>query len=217
MECLLESSPGETEHLLGPLRSLLRLYDKEKRSVGLYVTLESTADLITQRCYRILKNRGPEGSARFSPKHNLNVFFTSYCDALSLFIDLSLEVDVDDVQWWASKVQSICSREGRAKVYPRMFASVHRECSMLNCRPACRIWRGEILQRCKSMGWKVPGIFETLRDKYRKYDAQFDDDFPLRPYSQLELDQLVLPPLPNQGSPRSTGCRMPGAWSSELY
>ncbi|KAJ3520296.1 hypothetical protein NMY22_g12819 [Coprinellus aureogranulatus] len=116
IQAMLESSPGETEVILGSLRALVGTTDKhgkpafnfyhkslidflgdQDRSGGLHLEETAVVQFFQERYSQVIKNRGPQGSL---PPHRLNEFYRKYYQESCRYIDRNLQYDGSDVDWW---------------------------------------------------------------------------------------------------------------------
>ncbi|TEB40218.1 hypothetical protein FA13DRAFT_1808459 [Coprinellus micaceus] len=119
--CILESFPGETEHLLSPLVSLVRIVDakgnpdfyfyhqtlsdflKDPTRCGtLHIAKHEVTKFWVHRCVEILKNKGPQG--QIPPKDGSNGVVPEFCFMLSYCINHphKKEYDASHLDWWFS-------------------------------------------------------------------------------------------------------------------
>ncbi|TEB27834.1 hypothetical protein FA13DRAFT_858531 [Coprinellus micaceus] len=187
---LLESYPGETEHMLGTLTSLVRLADENgepsfhfyhkslldflrdpQRSSDLYVNWGNLVHFIKDRHCQTLQARGPQSQAT-------DQFLGLFCFYLAYYVDQDRRYTLGDVEWWLLHLDKSDWGSG----IPRMFASVHQQCKWYHCLPACGVWRKGILRHCREHGWRVPTRKEMLRDRFKKfqYDMGKPEEFPLQ-------------------------------------
>ncbi|TEB27779.1 hypothetical protein FA13DRAFT_856843 [Coprinellus micaceus] len=184
IKAFLETTPGETEYLLGDMTSLLGLSDGQgqtrfhfyhkslldflgdpKRSARLHVSVQSRRWFLEDRWYLILKHRGPQVVSPNAPYSSQDFLDQCFHRWYSKLLDTSRDFAKSDAEWWLSSKQQT-SQDCR-----EMFVHVHANCpSWYKCLPACKIWRREIIRHCKAKSWTVPGSRELLRDRFRKYD-----------------------------------------------
>ncbi|KAJ3539455.1 hypothetical protein NMY22_g4733 [Coprinellus aureogranulatus] len=115
IKAFMESSPGQTEVVLGRLTALVGLSDKhgqpafifyhkslndflddENRSGELHLELEERKQFLRERYYQVLKNRGPQG---YLPP-DLQEFYRMFWLEFRFCIDRNRQYDASDVGWW---------------------------------------------------------------------------------------------------------------------
>ncbi|KAJ3514412.1 hypothetical protein NMY22_g14737 [Coprinellus aureogranulatus] len=180
---LLESYPGESRHLLGPLSPVLNLstdtpgrpefhfYHKsfpdylcnQQRSADLYVSVEEVHHLAEARHYQVLKNRGPQGDLTDSGC-TMEEFLGWYCWTSHFHLDLSGQYNTADVDWWISTASqqlpspdSLPPGHSHRDYFIPMYFRVHEQCtSWAPCKPACKVWRKGLVRHFKANSWAEP-------------------------------------------------------------
>ncbi|TEB27808.1 hypothetical protein FA13DRAFT_1736287 [Coprinellus micaceus] len=180
---LLESYPGEVEHVLGALTSLVGLVDANgnphfyfyhkslldflrdpQRSSDLHVNEESLEHFTRDRYYQTLQARGPQSKAADQPTDPpFPEFLNVFCVNLFYNVDPYREYTSGDVEWWL--LHRYKSHQSRR--IPKIFAEVHNKCKWYGCLPACDVWRKGILRHCREHGWPMPTIGERLWDRFK--------------------------------------------------
>ncbi|TEB27804.1 hypothetical protein FA13DRAFT_1776324 [Coprinellus micaceus] len=195
---VLESYPGETEHVLGTLTSLVGLVDGNEqpgfqfyhkslfdflqdphRSSDLHVNDESLLRFTGDLYYQTLQARGPQfRAAGRSTDHRPLTLLDLFTLNLVHHIDPYRRYTPGDVEWWLLNLHESSSD----KWIPSMFSSIHRQCKWYHCLPACGIWREGILRYCTEHGWRVPTTKELLQGRFMNvsFDPLEPADFPLR-------------------------------------
>ncbi|TEB03941.1 hypothetical protein FA13DRAFT_1784145 [Coprinellus micaceus] len=206
LKYLLESSPGETEHVLGTLTSLVRLagengepklhfYHKSlldflkdpQRSSELHIDEDSLDRFIKGRYYQTLQARGPQSkAANQSTDPSSRSFFVSFSVNLDHYFDLDRRYTSGNVEWWLANLSS----GERYVCIPEMFASIHSKCKWHRCLPACGVWRKGILRHCSKHGWRVPTRKEAFHDRFNKIPFYGQEMYPLRP---PEVESVPIP------------------------
>ncbi|KAJ3500075.1 hypothetical protein NMY22_g19384 [Coprinellus aureogranulatus] len=121
-KAILESSPGQTEVVLGKLTALVGLSDDEgepeftfyhksltdflmdkDRSEDLHFERKAVEQFLEERYYQVLKNRGPQG---WLPP-DLQKFNREFCDAMHIMVDCHQQYDARDVDWWISQLHNL--------------------------------------------------------------------------------------------------------------
>ncbi|KAJ3520142.1 hypothetical protein NMY22_g12881 [Coprinellus aureogranulatus] len=119
IKAILESSPGQTEIVLGSLmalvglsgddgkpafvfyhKSLAEFLDDKDRSGDLHLKGEATIQFLRERYHHVLKNRGPQG---FLPP-DLQEFYRIFHSNLWVYIDCDGHYDARDVDWWSAQL-----------------------------------------------------------------------------------------------------------------
>ncbi|KAJ3500435.1 hypothetical protein NMY22_g19262 [Coprinellus aureogranulatus] len=147
---LLESFEGETGFLLGGLSSLLsitlepglsrfNLYHKSlldflqnpNRSGELHVGKADYEQFIADRCYHLMKNRGPQG---LWIRKRDDTFIREFCQELHNYIDPLRSYEMSDITWWLDNYKNDSKPGYRDTVpIPAMFASIDKECPWSHC------------------------------------------------------------------------------------
>ncbi|TEB34000.1 hypothetical protein FA13DRAFT_1730315 [Coprinellus micaceus] len=176
-QAVLESFPVETVYLLGGLSSLISLTvtgDDGKFSIGFYhkslldflqderrsgsrcVSGADAVQLIKDRHYYVLKNRGPQGSMS---NLDMAAFYSIFCNSLPTFSNPSLQYEPEDIAWWLRHVNaSRWARKDRYLIAMCMFISIDME-----------LWRKAILRHCKEASWQyVPTRLDLLWNELHK-------------------------------------------------
>ncbi|TEB20934.1 hypothetical protein FA13DRAFT_173862 [Coprinellus micaceus] len=203
---LLESAPGETGYLLGPLSSLIRivnhkgepdfhfyhkslsdfLYDPQ-RSGDLHITNDEHNDFESSRYSAVLKNRGP--LVPLPANHTFDAFMGHFCQYLScsdVFPPAyNHRHDASDIDWWLAHHH--LARDA-LRCVSKAFGLVHGKCHWYACRPSCKLWRKCIIQFAKANGWCVPTGLEMLRDRFKPIPWHSSDP------REVPLDELLGPP-----------------------
>ncbi|KAJ3496761.1 hypothetical protein NMY22_g19769 [Coprinellus aureogranulatus] len=185
-KAILESSPGQTEVVLGSLTALISTTSKPERpafeiyhksltdflsnkgrSGDLYLERKAVEQFLEERHYQVLKNRGPQG---FLPPDCLEQDFACiFRDTLSLWILPSFQYHTSDVTWWIALHGPLEPRQG-PNLYSnlsKMAIMIHCQCRWHNCLPACRIWREEILRYLKDIRWPVVNALQLFMTRFR--------------------------------------------------
>ncbi|KAJ3521341.1 hypothetical protein NMY22_g12359 [Coprinellus aureogranulatus] len=176
VRAFLESKPGEMEHLLGNLSSLLRtsgtfrvfhksLLDylgSKKRSgeAGLYVDTKTTLEFLRGRWYTLLKNKGPQAILVDEDREQ---FLQHYVGPLTMRYFLPSDegrgYDPGDIKWW-SEVASSRQLPQRDNRFDRIHDIVHETCRWFRCHPHCKIWRTTLRNaRLGYEGFRLPNGF----------------------------------------------------------
>ncbi|KAF6758744.1 hypothetical protein DFP72DRAFT_1167547 [Ephemerocybe angulata] len=176
---LLESTPGEAEHLLGNLRSLIRIPPPEDRTSPYVTYHKSMMDFIGDQTrshtilvradrtlrdsfeyavLRVFMNKGP--AIPLDTEWELDIFLDRFL-AMDVVESLSKSRENYDESWWALRMLS--RPDQRQNAMTRIYELIHVDCSLI-CRKQCRRWRKALLKECKSHGWNVPGRFSYLLD-----------------------------------------------------
>ncbi|KAJ3547241.1 hypothetical protein NMY22_g1728 [Coprinellus aureogranulatus] len=183
---ILESSPGQTEVVLGRLTALVGLsnnngqpaftfYHKsladflidKVRCGKLHLEAGAAGDFLRERYYQVLKNRGPQG---FLPP-DLQEFDRSFCFDSWRWIDRNRQYDPRDVDWWFELIRDPVNPLGHGLIRNAsdMFSVVHRKCHWYHCLPACRVWRKGILKYLKGIRYPVPTPLHLFIAKGRRW------------------------------------------------
>ncbi|KAJ3500138.1 hypothetical protein NMY22_g19361 [Coprinellus aureogranulatus] len=188
-KAVLESSPGQTEVVLGKLTALVGLSDEhgqpaftiyhksltdfledKGRSGDIHLEgweVTQTKQFLRERHYQVLKNRGPQG---YLPP-DLQEFYRMFCQVLCSWIDYNRPYDPRDVEWWISlhgPVEHLPKKPARNA--PLMFWNVHVGCHWYHCVPACRVWRKGILRHLKGiLGYPVPTSLDLFKSRFPRW------------------------------------------------
>ncbi|TEB40244.1 hypothetical protein FA13DRAFT_60378 [Coprinellus micaceus] len=178
-----EASPGEAQHLLGPLSSLIRIVNEDgepnfsfyhkslsdfledsQRSGDLHLTEDEVNSFQASRYSAVLKNKGP--LVPLPANRTLDAFMTEFFTYFTfphVFPPAhNYPQDASEVEWWlAHQHVAIAAPEGVVQA----FVLVHGKCCWYACRRSCKVWRKPILRFAKADGWRVPTVLETLRDR----------------------------------------------------
>ncbi|KAJ3507123.1 hypothetical protein NMY22_g17026 [Coprinellus aureogranulatus] len=186
-KAILESSPGQTEVVLGKLTALVGLRDDhgepgftfyhksltdfledKGRSGDLHLEREAVAQFLRERCYQVLKNRGPQG---WLPP-DLQEFYHTFSSELWPWLDLSRKYDASDVDWYIAQMLTPDGRL-RFQVLDDMsgaFKDLHSHCPWYHCLPACQVWRKGILRHLKGIGYPVPTPLDLFKAKFLMWE-----------------------------------------------
>ncbi|TEB27806.1 hypothetical protein FA13DRAFT_1691228 [Coprinellus micaceus] len=196
LKYMLESSPGETEHVLGTLTSLVQLVNEDgethfyfyhkslfdfledpQRSSDLHISEQSLAHFQWDRYHQTLQARGPQSNVSATSRSPLPQDFPrTFCVQLVTEIDPHRRYNLDDVEWWLANLP-----EFRQDLdIPRVFASIHKQCKWYHCLSACGVWRKGILLYSREHHWRVPTRREMVQDRFKKFRSYRSPEFPLR-------------------------------------
>ncbi|KAF6758747.1 hypothetical protein DFP72DRAFT_845091 [Ephemerocybe angulata] len=169
---LLETTPGEAEHLLGNLRSLIRIplpedhtspyvtYHKSMmdfigdrtRSHAIFVRGDRTPkDSFEYAVLRVFRNKGP--AVPLDTQWELDIFLDRFL-AMDVVESLRKSREKYDKLWWVLNMLSRPDQRRNAVI--EIYDGIHLH--------PCRRWRKALIKECKSQGWKVPGRFSYLLD-----------------------------------------------------
>ncbi|KAJ3505354.1 hypothetical protein NMY22_g17615 [Coprinellus aureogranulatus] len=203
---LLERRPGEAEHLLGNLSSLIHTPPSEDRQSQFEIYHKSLADFLDNggmgfdrrkrfhlkvRSYvTVLENKMPaiplpDSEWRIFIEELLAQFYRSFIEPTFLdssTIDCSSNGALTrcDVQWWLRELlERIGAQQGHCEI-ACLFEAVHTDCgyTQLVCHAACTHWRGNILEFCRSNGWTIPSEqdFTNEKESWRLKMSRESDD-----------------------------------------
>ncbi|KAJ3527286.1 hypothetical protein NMY22_g9844 [Coprinellus aureogranulatus] len=180
-KAMLESSPGQTEIVLGKLTALVGLSDyhgqpaftfyhksltdfleDKGRSGDLHLDRRPVGQFLQERHYQVLKNRKPQG---FLPR-NLREFYRRFHVEFTIWVDLNRRYDASDVDWWSALLDY---HPQRIEYPSNMFDQVHGNCHWSHCLPACRIWRRGILRHLKGIGYPIPTRSDLFKAKFPRW------------------------------------------------
>ncbi|KAJ3504649.1 hypothetical protein NMY22_g17850 [Coprinellus aureogranulatus] len=181
-KAILESSPGQTEIVLGKLTALVGLIDDlgqpkftfyhksltdflgdKERSGDLYLDDGAVEQFLRERYYKVLKNRGPQG---WLPP-DLQEFYRTFSSELCPGLDISQKYDASDVNWWIAPLLDP-PQAGTLQLISLMFLIVH-QCHWYHCLPACRVWRKGIMCYLKGIGYPVPTRLDLFKAKFPRW------------------------------------------------
>ncbi|TEB40236.1 hypothetical protein FA13DRAFT_60139 [Coprinellus micaceus] len=168
---ILESSPGQTQYLLGPLVSLVCIVDRRgnpifhfyhkslsdfledpKRCGTFHITDDDLEGFLAHRHIEILKNKGLQSQV---PRKGAldGVLEGVYIDLLNHIGHLhKKEYDASHVDWWFSH---LC--RGLAQHYVKVaYENVHKNCDFLSCGPACELWTECLMRYARQNHWMLP-------------------------------------------------------------
>ncbi|TEB34375.1 hypothetical protein FA13DRAFT_83211 [Coprinellus micaceus] len=190
VRALLESSPSETEFILGGLQSLVGLEDASggpsfhfyhkslldclgdsNRSAELYVDDEDLKVFLQERYYQILKDRGPQRELRRS-KITLGAFFNFYQGNSVGHFDPSRGYTDSDVDWWIS-LSSYCGSTCDHHHFSEMRESMHAKVGVKWNNP----FKLSLLQRLRWLTYgpvslaSLPSILQNLEKKVFRVTA----------------------------------------------
>ncbi|TEB40238.1 hypothetical protein FA13DRAFT_1724461 [Coprinellus micaceus] len=192
---VLESSPGETGYLLGPLSSLIRIVKEDgepdfyfyhkslpdflqdpQRSGDLHFPDDEVDSFQASRYSAVLKNKGP--LVPLPANRTLDAFMAGFCSYLTdpnLFrLAINHRHDAGDVDWWLGH-HHLAQYSNATSGVIRAFEVVHEKCRWYACCRGCNVWRKCIREYAKANEWRVLTVLETLRDRLKPFPWHYDD------------------------------------------
>ncbi|KAJ3501915.1 hypothetical protein NMY22_g18760 [Coprinellus aureogranulatus] len=179
---ILESSPGQTDVVLGRLTALIGLSDDhgqptftfyhksltdfledKERSGHLHLEEKEVGQFLNERRYQVLKNRGPQG---YRPP-DLQRFYSTFCSDFRYWFDPDRQYDASNVDWWIDTLLDDPYRN--IELFSYMFEEVHDECHWYHCLPGCRVWRKGIRRYLKGIGYPVPTPLDLFKAKFPRW------------------------------------------------
>ncbi|KAJ3506530.1 hypothetical protein NMY22_g17219 [Coprinellus aureogranulatus] len=143
-KAILESSPGQTEVVLGRLTALVGLIDDlgqpkftfyhksltdfledKDRSGNLHLEQKEVVEFLDDRYYQVLKNRGPQG---YRPP-DIQEFHRDFCSGLWNWINPNRQYDASNVEWWMTLLDDPVKtlQFGWLRNFSPMFTRVHHQ------------------------------------------------------------------------------------------